>query len=292
MADTIDQFAATVKEHTRGTKVVGAFYAYTFEFAELGEDAGHLALGQLLQSPHVDFIMAPPSYFDRNLPGKPFFRAPLQSLALHGKMFWNDFDQVSFKYFDKLKADPNLKTWEYQMGLTRTPEEFVWMNRREVGMSLACGVQTAHFDIHGGYYEDPVIMDGVKRLGEIRQESLSADRASTAEILVLVDERSPHYTRFRNPAEVPGSFLRDLLSAQLAELGFVAPYDTALLSDLGALDTQRYRLVLVLNAFYLDSQQRQLLDTQLKTQDKTILWFYAPGYFDETDSGLERVSSR
>ena len=178
--------------------------------------------------------MAPPSYFDRNLPGKPFFRAPLQSLALHGKLFWNDFDQVSFKYFDKLKADPNLKTWEYQMGLTRTPEEFVWMNRREVGMSLACGVQTAHFDIHGGYYEDPVIMEGVKRLGAIRQESLSTDRASTAEILVLVDERSPHYTRFRNPADVPGSFLRDLLSAQLAELGFVAPYDTALLSDLGS----------------------------------------------------------
>ena len=110
--------------------------------------------------------MAPPSYFDRNLPGKPFFRDPLQSLALHGKMFWNDFDQVSFKYFEKLAANPNLKTWEYQMGLTRTPEEFVWMNRREVGMSLACGVQTAHSDIHGGYYEDPVIMDGVKRLGD------------------------------------------------------------------------------------------------------------------------------
>ena len=44
----------------------------------------------------------------------------------------------------------------------------------------------------------------------------------------------------------------------------------------------------MLNAFYLDSQQRQLLDTQLKTQDKTIIWFYAPGYFDETGSGLER----
>ena len=86
-------------------------------------------VGHMLRSPHIDFIMAPSSYFDRNLPGKPYFRVPVQSLALHGKMFWNDFDQVSFKYYDKLKADPNLKTWEYQMGLTRTPEEFVWMNR-------------------------------------------------------------------------------------------------------------------------------------------------------------------
>lgn len=100
-------------------------------------------------------------------------------MTLHGKLFWNDFDQVSYKYFEKLKADPNLKTWEYQMGLTRTPEEFVWMNCREIGMTLTSGVQTAHFDIHGGYYEDPVIMAGVKRLGEIRRESLQCpDRTS------------------------------------------------------------------------------------------------------------------
>ena len=264
MADTIDLFAQTVKEATHGTKIVGAFYAYTFEFAELGEDAGHLALGRLLRSPHIDFLMAPSSYFDRNLPGKPYFRAPVQSLSLHGKMCWNDFDQVSFKYYDKLKANPNLKTWEYQMGLTHTPEEFVWMNRREIGMTLASGVQTAHFDIHGGYYEDPVILSGVKRLGEIRQEALAQDRSSTAEILVLVDEQSAHYVRFRNPPEAPGNFLSNLLKPQLAELGFVAPYDTALLSDLAAIDTRRYRMVLVLNAFYLETAQRRLLEQKLK----------------------------
>jgi hypothetical protein len=289
MAETIELFAATVKEHTHGTKIVGAFYAYTFEFAELGEDAGHLGLAHMLRSPHIDFIMAPPSYFDRNLPGKPFFRLPVQSLALHGKLFWNDFDQVSFKYFDKLKADPNLKTWEYQMGLTSTPEEFVWMCRREIGMSLAAGVQTAHFDIHGGYYDDPEIMAGVKRLGSIRRDALSTERDSVAEVLVLVDERSPHYVRFRNPAHMPGSFLRDLLSAQVAELGFVAPFDSALLSDLPTLDVSRYKLVLVLNAFYLDAAQRQLIDQKLKTDNRTIVWLYAPGYFDESESGPDWV---
>ena len=289
MADTIDLFAQTVKESTGGTKIVGAFYAYTFEFAELGEDAGHLALGRLLRSPHIDFLMAPSSYFDRNLPGKPYFRAPVQSLVLHGKMCWNDFDQVSFKYYDKLKADPNLKTWEYQMGLTRTPEEFVWMNRREIGMTLANGVQTAHFDIHGGYYEDPLILEGVKRLGEIRDASLSEDRTSSAEILVLVDERSPHYVRFRNPAETPGSFLTNLLHAQIAQLGFVAPYDTALLSDLGMLDATRYKLVLVLNAFCLDATQRRLIQQHLQARDKTIVWFYAPGFFDEANGSVEAI---
>ena len=39
MAETIALFAQTVKETTGGTKVVGAFYAYTFEFVDLAEDA-------------------------------------------------------------------------------------------------------------------------------------------------------------------------------------------------------------------------------------------------------------
>ena len=32
--------------------------------------------------------MAPSSYYNRNLPGTPYFRAPVASLNLHGKVFW------------------------------------------------------------------------------------------------------------------------------------------------------------------------------------------------------------
>ena len=276
MADTIAYFAKVVKEKTRGRKVVGAFYAYTFEFAELGEDAGHLAVHRLLRCPDLDFIMAPSSYFDRNLPGKPYFRAPIASLVLHGKMAWDDFDQVSFKWYDKLKQDPALAQWEYQMGLTKTPEEFVWMNRREVGMALAQGAQLCHFDIHGGYYEDPTILAGVKRLGEVRREDLPLlNRGSNAQVLVLVDEESEHYLTFRNP------LLTTLLSAQLAEMGFVAPYDAALLSDLPVLDPHRYRLVVMLNAFRVDRATSASIAKKLKRGGRTIVWVYAPGYFDE-----------
>ena len=49
MAETIDCFAGAVKEKTGRRKLVGAFYAYTLEFAGLAEDAGHLALDDLLE---------------------------------------------------------------------------------------------------------------------------------------------------------------------------------------------------------------------------------------------------
>jgi len=285
MASTIEYFAKVVKDKTAGRKLAGAFYAYTFEFTDLGEDAGHLAVGKLIRSPHVDFVMAPSSYFNRNLPGSPYFRAPVASLNLHGKVFWNDFDQVSYKYYDKLKDDPNLKTWEYQMGLTKTAEEFVWMNRREVGMALAQGAQLAHFDIHGGYYEDPEIMAGVRELVELRKDALSLrNRASAAEILVIADEESEHYLSFRSP------ILRTLLSEQIAEMPFVAPYDAALLSDLQALDTRRYRMVLVLNAVKLDTKQRQLVRRKLARDGKVVIWLYAPGYIDESGASPDNIT--
>jgi hypothetical protein len=134
-------------------------------------------------------------------------------------------------------------------------------------------------------------MDAVAGLGRLRAESMhQPDRASVAEILALVDERSAHDLRFRNPPEIPGTFLRNLLSAQIAELGCVAPYDTALLSDLEQIDTARYKLILVLNAFALDTGQRELIRQRLAGGGRTVLWYYAPGYFGEHDHGTDNVS--
>jgi hypothetical protein len=170
------------------------------------------------------------------------------------------------------------------MGLTKTAEEFVWMNRREVGMELAQGVQLAHFDIHGGYYEDPAIMEGVQRLIGLRNRSLAwDDRTSQAEILVLMDEDSEHYLTFRNPISTV------LLSGQLAPLGFVGPYDTLLLSDLDQADTSRYKLAIVLNAAKLDPEDCRRLRGKLARDGKTVLWLHAPGYVTDRAKSPENV---
>lgn len=280
MADTIAYFAKVVKDKTERRKVAGAFYAYTFEFAQLGEDAGHLALHKLLRCPDLDFIMAPSSYYRRELKGgQSCFRAPVLSLTLHRKLFWNDFDPASFRFYEKDQAEYG--KWKPWLAVTDTAEEYTYMIRRELGNALANGVNMAHFDLHGGYYDDPLLVEEVKRAREIREEALKTDRSSDAEILVVVDEDSQHYLAFRNPISTP------LLSGQLAEMPFVAPFDAVLLSDLRRTDTRRYRLVLVVNAFKLDSAQRHVLSRKLKTGGKHVIWLYAPGYFRRDSSPAE-----
>ena len=272
MADTIIYFADIVKKRTGGNKVVGGFYAYTFEFAELVEDAGHLALGRLLASPALDFIMMPSSYHRRNLNGgQSVFRTPVLSLVTHGKMLWNDFDAASFKFYEK--DQKALAPWADSLGVTRTPDEFVWMFRRELGNALAYGGNMVYFDLHGGYYDDPAILRGVAECGKVREDALARDRASSAQILAVVDEDSQHFLTFRNPVS------RKLLIEQVAELPFTAPFDTVLLSDLGGIPLERYRLVLMLNAFRLDGEQRRVVDEKLKRDNRMVVWLYAPGLF-------------
>jgi hypothetical protein len=272
MADTIAYFAGVVKEKTGRTKIVGGFYAYSFEFAELAEDAGHLALGRLMECPDLDFIMAPASYHRRNLKGgQSCFRAPLLSLRQHGKLFWNDFDPASFKIHDKDKAA--LAPWIDVLAVTDTAEEFTWMMGRELGNALANGVNMAWFDLHGGYYDDPAILAHVGTQRSIRQKALGRDRRSNAQILVVFDEDSMHYLKFRDP------LVRKVLIEQLAELPFVAPYDSVLLSDLGRVDPSQYKLVIMANTFKLDSAQRDTLSQTVLRGGRTVLWLYAPGYF-------------
>ncbi|MBL7646916.1 MAG: beta-galactosidase [Candidatus Hydrogenedentes bacterium] len=274
MADTIAYFAGVVKEKTGHTKVVGGFYAYSFEFAELAEDAGHLALGRLMECPDLDFIMAPASYHRRNLKGgQSCFRAPLLSLRQHGKLFWNDFDPASFKILDKDKAA--LAPWIDVLAVTDTAEEFTWMMGRELGNALANGVNMAWFDLHGGYYDDPTILAHVAKQRKIREAALGRDRRSTAQILVVFDEDSMHYLKFRDP------LVRKVLIEQLAELPFVAPYDSMLLSDLGRVDPAQYKLVIMANTFKLDRPQRDVLSQTILRDGRTVLWLYAPGYFAE-----------
>ena len=276
MADTIAYFAKVVKEKTEHRKVVGAFYAYSFEFAELAEDAGHLALSKLCECPDLDFIMSPGSYQRRNLKGgQSCFRTPLLSLRLHGKLFWNDFDAASFKIREK--DQKALAPWLDQLAATDTAEEFTWMMRRDLGAALANGVNMAWFDLHGGYYSDPAILADMRKQRDVRVNALAWDRRSVAEILVLFDEDSLHYTGFRNP------IVRKSLIEQVVELPFVAPYDAALLSDLDELDTSRYKLVLMTDLYALSAAQRDTIRRKLLGDRRTVVWLYAPGYFDGTN---------
>ena len=106
-----------------------------------------------------------------------------------------------------------------------------------------------------------------------------------AEVLVIADEPSCVYATFQS------ALLEQILRAtqvSLCKMG--APYDCILTDDLDLLDTKRYKLVIFLNAYHLSNAQRRLIRRKLLSRDRTILWCYAPGYFNgSVDLGFGNV---
>lgn len=274
--ETIDLFCGVVKESCEGTKVVGAFYAYMFEFAGNAE-SGHLAVQKLLQSHNVDFIVVTASYGNRQLgTGGSILRSPHTSLRLHGKLWYEDNDTVSF-LFPEVSQRIGDAEWERSkvvLAATDTAEESKWIYQRGAGFVLGNGVYQALFDLHGGYYDHPELLRTVSDIYRMFNESAKYDRRSAGEILVIADERSVMYNRPRSPL-----LSQNLYDPPYRMIKLGAPYDAVYLNDLERLDTRPYKFFVVLNAYCLDARQKALLEEKVRGPGGTVLWVYGPGLF-------------
>ena len=285
--DTIDGFARAAKEACAGRKAVGTFYCYMFEFGG-DPEFGHNALTKLAQSPHLDFVAVTASYFNREAgTGADYARAPITSLALHGKLWYHDNDTVSFRYDAMNAGNPDRATvarYRRELGVTETPQETIWQYRRGAGFALGNGIYQSFFDLHGGYFDDPALMAEVKRLNLLLDDSKHYDCASVAEILVVSDEPSCSYATFES------GFLQQTLQpaqVQLVKLG--APHDSILVDDLALADIKRYKLILFLNCFHLTDAQRDLIRRKVLNRGRTVLWCYAPGLFNGAITSVEAM---
>lgn len=286
--DTIDYFCGVAKEVTERKKVVGAFYAFMFEFGG-DPEFGHNALGRLVQSKNLDFVMVTASYGNRELgTGADYMRAPITSVALHQKLWYHDNDTVSFRFREIHSkgswTEETIRNEALRLGATETPPETIWQYRRGAGFVLGNGVFQSFFDLHGGYFDDPQLLEEIKRLNVVFEESKQYNLSSCAEVLLVADETSCAYTTFQSPL-----LEQTLRPTQVSLCKMGAPYDCILTDDLALLDTARYKLVIFLNAYHLTDAQRRLIRRKLLNRGRTVLWCYAPGYFNGSVASVEAM---
>lgn len=285
--DTIDCFAQVARSCVGPEKALGAFYGYMYEFSG-DPEYGHNALEKFNESPFLDFVYVTANYSYRQAgTGGDYARAPSYSVRLHDKLWYNDNDVVSFlapEVMTRLGWDES-RDWTTSLqhhlkvlGYTETPRQTKWMYRRSLGFAICNGAYTSYFDLHGGYYDDPELMEEVASLNRVAAASAERDRSSVSEILVVADEDSNAYATFRSPivttsmADTPPLFLK---------LG--APQDHILLGDLDLADPSRYKMVVFLNCYHMTEDERQLIRQKWQNSDRTLVWCYAPGRFSESD---------
>lgn len=258
IAEGVLYFAKIAKEHTGGKKVIGAFYGYVG-----GPCSTHIrnfnAINRVLASPYVDVLFAPASYVYREPENTSAFRMPIDSLTLHGKLYFHEIDcRTHLTQNHPLAALHTIDKCSFQ-----TQEETAAYLRREIGMVLAKGQGFWWFDMFGGYYSSPVMMEEVKKERELAATVLAKNASPLTEVAMVLDLESNYY--------ISGKYF--LPESQMGALNRAgAPWGFYLSEDLLHPDFphDRMKVYLFINAVHPKPEVTAKME-ELKREGKTVL---------------------
>jgi len=272
IAGAIRELCGMVKSVSRGRHLAGAFYGYALEI--MSPDMGAHALAGLLDDPQVDFLASPSSYMKSRAVGIDWpFMGPVETVMRHDKLWFVEADvRTCLTRFMK-------ETMPFAATDNPVYENAVWQGPATLPQSLGVMAKVFArcltgntalwwFDMWGGWYDDPAIMELVGQSGRLYAEVMSRGGCQpAAEIAVVVSEEA--YARFRRGCPV----MHRAVYEQRYELGFLgAPYHTYLLEDLANVPVDPYKLVFFLNTTHLTADQLELIRQRFYNSRRTIVW--------------------
>jgi len=271
MADAVIAQAKLVKRklHELGqTKIFGAFYGYSNLPPNLIDHygLGHYALSRIYDCPEIDFICSPIAYDTRQRGGVALPQVLPGSLAVNGKLYYAEDDTRC--HLARNHADCVSSSSEQTRDLLLRN----FLDVRRTGGTLWW------MDLFGeGWFRDDAFIPLFRELKQIEEETIGSLR-SNAEIAVFVSETSRLYERCA-PVPIAGNLVCQELN-EIAAIG--TAFDLYRLEDLPALVENgllpQYKFCVMLNALALSETLRAAIKRHLQCGNRTLLWFYLPGY--------------
>ncbi|MBC7287741.1 MAG: hypothetical protein H5T86_06795 [Armatimonadetes bacterium] len=241
-------------------------YLYSLSPTPAGlNHSGHLRIDKMLDSPDIDIFCSPIDYFDREPGGAGHFMTTAESVAVHGKMWFNEDDTRTY-----------LTSEDAGFGRCATPEETYGVHQRNFAQIFPRRMGCWYMDLgNAGWLNGADLWQKIGALRGFWAKHLDDAVTFSPEIAVITDNYSPLFVRSRSPINAA---LVSRLRAEIARLG--APVGYWLLSDFLAGKVKPAKLYIFQNAFVLSARQRQRIRQLLDQQRATAVWFYAPGYID------------
>ncbi|MBO5221104.1 MAG: hypothetical protein J6C26_02195 [Clostridia bacterium] len=241
VAKSIDYFAKTLKEETDFTQVVGAFYGYSFE-ANNSVLFGSHGLRCLLDSPYLDFFSSPNAYTCNRAFGIDWAdMIPVDSVKHHQKLPFIECDIRTYlttsiqaarpgRYPDDIyKTKNGTSVWEGPP----TPELSREALRKSFAHQLTKASAIWWFDMWGGWYNDPILMDELNRMRQYYEKDAQTQEPSplSPEVVFFADETG-YANLFSGSPQLSGHFEPGGLIITRTAMGTVgAPYDSCLTED-------------------------------------------------------------
>ena len=266
MADNIVYFCKIVKKSSQNRLLTGAFYGYHYFVTD--PRRGHGALATLLDCPDLDYLSSPNVY--NRVVGEDWPpMVAIQSVQQHGKLWLAENDTRTFKTtLLKDRAPDICPPGQYENNVWLGPPDvqtsvaFLWKNTARM---LCYGYGGWWFDMWGGWFSDPALLDVLQKTQEFFFTYPSQqEKKMDAQVCVIVDEELQFYDASF------GRLSGDILSNRypLAKSG--APYDLYLRTDLPVISQDQYRVVWLLGILHPTANESRQLKKWLQ-QGITVL---------------------
>lgn len=271
--------AAAIKKASNNRLIAGGYIGYvipglTGSPPAIAQHSGHILWQRLMTDPNLDYFCSPFFYAMRNTGDPVMPMGIIDSAKLHGKMWINEYDSRSYlspippKTFSQWET---LQEFKKEFGAAITHDSGWWWYEFNFGSG---GAQAAL------WYDDPQLLDEMRVMQNVyTQYAQKPPSADPAQIAVFIEPEEALDTDAYSPANTLYSNIVNSFLPRLQALGapsrIYATSDIPLLKQKGQLD--HFKLLIFVNAFHLDAKQRAEINS-LKSQGRTLLFFYAPGY--------------
>jgi hypothetical protein len=280
--DCVMAFCSVIKRATDGASLAGShlgafldngFHGYIYHQACI--NAVHRALDQ----PAVDLFTSPASYENRDPGGDANSMMPAGSLALHGKLIFQDQDTRT------CVLPPGYRE-NFTLGkIAADIPETVGVLKRDFAHMVIRGYGLWWHAMVEGMYDHPEVSACIARLSAIGKKSLSFPRGTAEGLALIADEESVFHQECANRLMYPLLYYQ----RQYYWSRCGAAWNVYLHDDLNHPAMPDHRLYYFLNTFYLTDAEIAAIEKKVKRNNAIVIWTYAPGIQSPDGFALKRV---
>ncbi len=256
-------FAKIVRDIVGDKKQVGAFCGFIpMQFS------GKLDNSKTYTSDIVDFIGSPGGYDNRNLGNGGATDAPLKSLSLTNKHWFQEIDHRTHTYNNKLTPYVSIGGI-HEHGGVNTQAGTDAILKREFSYAIVMQNSLWCFDMWGGVFKTPETMNLIKRAHRLWDMHKNDNLPYKAEVVFVIDPESGSYSKYAS-----SSLMRKLLYAT------GAPFDILDFRDISKVDFSKYKVAVFPHSFEITPEKREILEKHVFKGGRTVLTI---GAFGATD---------
>jgi hypothetical protein len=273
VAEDIEYFCRLAKENWSRPLLTGVFYGYIHMTFCRQASGGHLAVEQILNSPYVDYLSGPASYWSasREVGGSGNPRSVIESILLHGKLWLDEMDNG---FMQKNTGFDNIRV------TTEPDPEYLSLLERNTILPLMRGTGLWYYDFglqkSFGWWDRPLYLEKISKIKSFFDKRLAEQQYPEADILYVWDMESFYFVANKFTPVCYDQI--DQAFEETARSGTVG--DHIFLFDLPKVDLDKYKAVVFMNTYKITNEERDFILNKVAKNGRTLIWNYLPGFTD------------